>query len=136
MFAVAGVILTLFQAVCGVVTSLTGMLIARYFVGVGGSVFSTLVAGVISDVFRKEDRNTPMALFSGFVLLGTGLGPLLNSFIVSRAPSQWKWVFWHNVIADFALLVIILTTFNESRGSVILSRKAAALNKWYDELEK
>ncbi|KAI0869192.1 major facilitator superfamily domain-containing protein [Hypoxylon argillaceum] len=66
VFAVAGVILTIFQAVCGVVTSLTGMLIARFFVGVGGSVFSTLVAGVISDVFRKEDRNTPMALFSRF----------------------------------------------------------------------
>ncbi|KAH8165230.1 hypothetical protein CIB48_g3031 [Xylaria polymorpha] len=139
VFAVAGVVFTVFQAVCGVVTTVPGMLLARFFKGVGGSVFSTMVGGVISDLYDKEARNTPMALFSGAVLVGTGLGPLVSSAIVeaSGPDSQtWKWVFWHQVIVDFLLMIAVVTLFKESRGSVVLSRKAMALNKWYEELEE
>lgn len=98
IFAIAGVVFVVFQAVCGVVTNLAGMLIARFFKGVGGSVFSTMVGGVIADMYEKEDRNTPMALFSGSVLVGTGLGPLVAAVMVERWGSEgqkWKWVFWH-----------------------------------------
>lgn len=139
VFAVAGVFFTVFQAACGLVTTVPGMLLARFFKGAGGSVFSTMVGGVISDLYEKEDRNTPMALFSGFVLVGTGLGPLISSVIVdaSEPGSQtWKWVFWHQVIVDFILMIAVVAFFKESRGSVVLSKKAKALNKWYEELEE
>ncbi|KAI1074830.1 MFS general substrate transporter [Whalleya microplaca] len=138
VFAVAGVFFTIFQAVCGVVTNLAGMLVARFLTGVGGSVFSTMVGGVIADLYEKEDRNTPMALFSGAVLVGTGLGPLVAAVMVQRWGAEgqkWKWVFWHQVILDFILMVAITALFKESRGSVLLSRRAKALNKWYEELE-
>ncbi|KAH9908854.1 major facilitator superfamily domain-containing protein [Xylariomycetidae sp. FL2044] len=138
VFAVSGVVFTVFQAVCGVVTNLAGMLIARFFTGVGGSVFSTMVGGIITDMYEKEHRNTPMALFSGSVLVGTGLGPLVAAVMVQQWGSdgqKWKWVFWHQVIMDFILMVAIAVLFNESRGGVLLSRKAKTLNKWYEELE-
>ncbi|KAI1736103.1 major facilitator superfamily domain-containing protein [Xylaria scruposa] len=142
VFAIAGVFFTVFQAVCGIVTTIPGMLLARFFKGVGGSVFSTMVGGVISDLYDKEARNTPMAMFSGAVLVGTGLGPLISSVIVEASEASgpdsqtWKWVFWHQVIVDFILMVAVVTFFKESRGSVVLSRKAQALNKWYEELEE
>ncbi|TGJ87585.1 hypothetical protein E0Z10_g1214 [Xylaria hypoxylon] len=138
VFAAAGVVFTVFQAACGLVTTVPGMLLARFFKGVGGSVFSTMVGGVISDLYDKEARNTPMALFSGSVLVGTGLGPLISSIIVeASAPNSqtWKWVFWHQVIVDFLVGVAVVVLFKESRGSVVLSKKAKALNKWYEELE-
>ncbi|KAI1174849.1 major facilitator superfamily domain-containing protein [Nemania sp. FL0916] len=139
VFAIAGVLFTVFQALCGVVTTVPGMLLVRLFKGASGSVFSTMVGGVISDLYGKEARNTPMALFSGCVLIGTGLGPLISSVIVENsAPGSqtWKWVFWHQAIVDFVLMIAVVTLFKESRGSVILSKKARALNKWYDELEQ
>ncbi|RYC54511.1 hypothetical protein CHU98_g11699 [Xylaria longipes] len=139
VFAIAGVIFTVFQAVCGLVTTVPGMLLARFFKGVGGSVFSTMVGGVISDLYDKEARNTPMALFSGSVLVGTGLGPLVSSVIVEASgpnSQTWKWVFWHQVIVDFILMIAVVVLFKESRGSVVLSRKAKTLNKWYEELEE
>ncbi|KAI1498999.1 major facilitator superfamily domain-containing protein [Biscogniauxia marginata] len=138
-FAIAGIVFTVFQAVCGLVTNLAGMLIARFINGAGGSVFSTMVGGVIADLYEKEDRNTPMALFSGSVLIGTGLGPLVSAVIVQAWGDQgkkWKWVFWHQVIMDFFLMVAIVVLFRESRGCVLLSRKAKVLNQWYEELEK
>ena len=138
VFAVAGVVYTVFQAVCGAVHTLAGMLVARFLTGVGGSVFSTMVGGVIADMYEKEDRNTPMALFSGSVLVGTGLGPLCAAVMVQRWGGEgqtWKWIFWHQVIVNFAIMIAIAVLFKESRGCVLLSRKARALNKWYEELE-
>ncbi|RYP76308.1 hypothetical protein DL769_003648 [Monosporascus sp. CRB-8-3] len=138
VFAIAGVMFTVFQAVSGVVKTLAGMLVARFLTGVGGSVFSTMVGGVIADMYDKEDRNTPMALFSGSVLVGTGSGPLVAAVMVQHWGGEgqtWKWIFWHQVILDFVLMVAIAVLFKESRGSVLLSRKAKALNKWYEELE-
>ncbi|KAH8906349.1 MFS general substrate transporter [Coniochaeta sp. PMI_546] len=143
VFVVSGVIFVIFQAVCGVVTNLAGMLVARFFVGVGGSVFSTMVGGVIADLYEKSERNTPMALYSGFVLMGTGAGPLIGAAISHRmdgagsgAGATWRWVFWHQVIAAALLMAALVLLFKESRASVLLSRKAKALNKWYEQLEQ
>ncbi|KAK1752975.1 major facilitator superfamily domain-containing protein [Echria macrotheca] len=143
VFVVAGIMYVVFQAVCGVVRTLAGMIIARLFVGIGASVFSTMVGGVIADMWEKEGRNTPMALFSGSVLIGTGAGPLFGAIITQRLGhtgtgngAAWKWVFWHQVITSAVCIVILVFFFKESRGSVLLSRKARALNKWYEQREE
>ncbi|KAK4464301.1 major facilitator superfamily domain-containing protein [Cladorrhinum samala] len=140
VFVVSGVIYVAMQAVCGVVKTVAQMLVARFFVGVGASVFSTMVGGVIADMYDKEARNTPMAIFSGFVLAGTGLGPLVGSVMAQRLGGRdddaWKWVWWHQVLAGGVLMIALVLLFRESRGSVLLSRKAKTLNKWYESLER
>ncbi|KAJ0166034.1 putative MFS-type transporter [Colletotrichum tanaceti] len=140
VFVVSGVVYVAFQAVCSVAPTLTAMLIARFLVGVGGSVFSSVIGGVIADLWPKEQRNTPMALFSGAVLAGTGAGPLVASIMVKRMGVEnrtmaWKWIFWHQVIIDTVLVVALAVLFKETRGSVILSRKAKDLNDWYQASE-
>lgn len=75
-----------------------------------------------------------MALFSGAALFGTGLGPVYGGFL-ARATT-WRWIFWVQVIMDGALLVVMWFFFYETRGSVILSRKAKALNAWYEKREE
>jgi MFS family permease len=109
------------------------MVVARFWVGAGSSVFSTMVGGVVSDLYHSHDRNTPMALFSGGALFGTGLGPLVSGFIAQN--TNWRWVFWVQVITCGILITAVTLFFRETRGSILLSRKARALNKWYEELE-
>jgi MFS family permease len=109
------------------------MVVARFWVGAGSSVFSTMVGGVVSDLYHAHDRNTPMALFSGGALFGTGLGPLVSGFIAQN--TNWRWVFWVQVITCGILIGAVTLFFSETRGSILLSRKACALNKWYEELE-
>lgn len=48
----------------------------------------------------------------------------------------WRWVFWHQAIVGGVLVALIATLFKESRGSIVLSRKARALNKWYEAREE
>ncbi|QYS96718.1 MFS permease [Trichoderma simmonsii] len=138
IFIIAGTVFVIFQAVCSVMPDVAGMLISRFFVGVGGSVFSAVVGGVLADLWEKEERNTPMALFSGAVLAGTGAGPLVSAALIETVGSNnraWKWSFWVQVILDVVLLLALVLFFKESRASVLLSKKAKKLNQWYEEME-
>ncbi|ERT00525.1 hypothetical protein HMPREF1624_03898 [Sporothrix schenckii ATCC 58251] len=150
VFVFAGCVMLVFQVVSGAAPDVGAMLVARLLVGVGGSVFSTVVGGVIADMWHAEGRNTPMALFSGCVFFATGCGPLVSAVITYRTTypqnahdvatdtsvrAPWRWVFWHQVIADAVLMVALVFLFHESRGSVLLSRKAKALNAWYTARE-
>lgn len=138
VFVVAGAITVIFQAACALVTNLAGMLVCRFFVGGGASVFSSVVGGVLADLWNKEDRNTAMALFSGAVLMGTGAGPLVTAGmvnIVDNGTLAWKWSFYHQAISNGVLLVSLVVFFSETRASVLLSRKARKLNRWYEALE-
>lgn len=138
IFIIAGTVFVIFQAVCSVMPDAAGMIVARFLVGTGGSVFSAVVGGVLADLWEKEERNTPMALFSGAVLAGTGAGPLVSAALIETVGSNnraWKWSFWVQVILDVGLLLALVLFFKESRASVLLTKKAKKLNKWYDELE-
>lgn len=134
VFIVSGFLFVVCQLCCAVTQSYGGMLAARFFVGVGGSTFSTMVGGVVSDIYHTADRNTPMALFSGAALCGTGLGPLVTGFIAQN--TSWRWMFWLQLIMDGVLIAVVMVCFKETRGSVLLSKKGKALNKWYEEREK
>ena len=74
-----------------------------------------------------------MVIFVGMTLFGTGLGPLVSDFVAQNA--LWRWVYYIQVITCGTLIAAVALFFKETRGSILLSRKAGALNKWYEELE-
>ena len=75
-----------------------------------------------------------MALFAGSALFGTGLGPLCSGFIAQHL--YWRWVFYVQVIYGSLLILAVAIFFKETRGSVLLSRRAKLLNSWYEAREK
>ncbi|KAL2812453.1 MFS general substrate transporter [Aspergillus cavernicola] len=89
VFLTSGVLFTICLAGCGASDSLAGLLVGRFFLGVSGSSFSSIVGGVISDIYANHERNVPMALFSGATLFGTGVGPLISSVIAFRTTLRW-----------------------------------------------
>ncbi|KAI9172629.1 Efflux pump atB [Paramyrothecium foliicola] len=127
VFVASGVVFFLGTVGCAVTDSFAGMLVSRLIVGIGASVFATVTGGVVGDLFRKEDRNTPMALFSASIFGGTGLGPLVSGVAVDRLG--WRWIFYLQLIAIGATTLATILFFKETRSNVILQRKCAALNK-------
>lgn len=122
------------QIGCAATNSFAAMLVFRFIVGAGASTFATMVGGVVSDMYHAEHRNTPMAIYSGSALAGTGFGPLLSGFIVGRA--SYRWVYYHQIISLSLVFVVVCVFFKETRGSVLLSRKAKALNEYFDQTEQ
>jgi MFS family permease len=70
----------------------------------------------------------------GASLFGSGLGPLCSGFIAQNL--SWRWVFYVQAIHCSFLILLVICFFKETRGSVLLSRKASVLNQWYEEREK
>lgn len=133
MFIASGILFVIAQLCSGLTQSYADMLAVRFFVGVGGSTFSTMVGGVVSDIYHTHDRNTPMASFSGAALFGTGLGPLVCGFVAQN--TTWRWIFYFQAISCGTVVALICLVFQETRGSILLSQKAKVLNRWYEARE-
>ncbi|PLB53937.1 MFS general substrate transporter [Aspergillus steynii IBT 23096] len=133
VFVATAILFAICQLCCSVTRSFPGMLVARFFAGVGGSTFSTMVGGIVADIYHAQDRNTPMALFSWAALFGTGLGPLVSGFIGQY--TTWRWIFYVQIIIAGLICGAVIFFFRETRGSVVLRKKANLLNKRYEELE-
>lgn len=127
VFVGSGVTFWLGTLGCAITSNFGGMLISRLVAGSGASVFATLTGGVVGDLFRKEDRNTPMALYSLSIMAGTGLGPLISGIVVDRL--SWRWVFFVQLISIGVTTITIAIFFTETRSNVLLQRKCNALNK-------
>ena len=134
VFLISGLVFLAAQIGCAFTDSYAGMLVARFFVGASASTFSTIIGGVLSDIYHKEVRNTPMAIYSGGALAGTGMGPFLSGWIIDRA--SWRWVFYHQLILAGFLLAAMIFFLRETRGSVLLSRRAKALNAYFTALKE
>ncbi|PSN61603.1 MFS general substrate transporter [Corynespora cassiicola Philippines] len=134
VFLASGAVYVACTLCCGLTRLYSGMIIARFFAGVGSSTFSTMVGGLIADIYDAKTRNTPMAIFSGTAVLGIGLGPLVSGFIAQY--STWRWIFYSQTIVHGLTVLAMLLFFKESRASVILHHKTKLLNDWYDEQEK
>ncbi|ODM23091.1 hypothetical protein SI65_00680 [Aspergillus cristatus] len=133
-FAVGPMFLTPFSELCcAVCRSFPGMLVARFWAGVGGSTFSTMLGGIVADIYPAQKRNALMTCFSSAALFGTGLGPLICGFIAEY--TTWRWIFYIQIIIGGMISGAVILFFRETRATVILRKKAKLLNQWMEKLE-
>ncbi|KAF5248701.1 hypothetical protein FANTH_5771 [Fusarium anthophilum] len=125
-FVGSGIVFFLGTLGCAVTESYAGMMVSRLITGNGAAVFATLTGGVVSDLYRKEDRNTPMALYSMTIMVGASLGPLISGSVVDLLG--WRWIFFIQAIAIGITTTTLFLLFEETRSNVLLRRKCFALN--------
>lgn len=107
--------------------SIVLVLVFRFISGIAGSTAVSLVGGTLADVWRDEDRGTPMALFSFAAFGSTGLGPVAFGYLAEYRG--FRYVSWALFAMSGAFAVFMPFVLDETRASVLLSRKAAKLRK-------
>lgn len=127
VFVGSGVVFFVGTLGCAFTNNYIGMLFSRFVTGSGAAVYATLTGGVVSDLYTKEHRNTPMALYSLSIMIGTGLGPLVSGVVVDNLG--WRWIFYLQAIAIGTTTAILFLFFGETRSNVLLHRKCHVLNK-------
>ncbi|GAA5888892.1 hypothetical protein JCM6882_002892 [Rhodosporidiobolus microsporus] len=103
------------------------VIVSRFIAGFASSAGSTLVGGTMADLFLTHERGLPMSFFSFFAFIGMGIGPGVSGYV--EYTVKWRWVEWHQMIVAGILAVAVLFFTRETRGSVILSRRAHKLRK-------
>lgn len=68
-----------------------------------------------------------MSMFSMFAFIGTGVGPAFGGYVAQAL--DWRWIQWIQGMLAIVMAVALIFFTEETRGSIILSRKAAKLRQ-------
>ena len=90
---------------CGLSQTMTQLIFARAFQGVGAGALVPLAMTIIGDIFTLEERARMQGFFSGVWGLSSIVGPLLGGFITDQL--SWRWVFYVNLPVGIVAAVII-----------------------------
>lgn len=71
-------------------------------------------------------------LFSLFIFIGQSLGPFLSGFISTH--TTWRWIFWFQFIISCLSFLSMVLFLEESRGIVLLSRRASRFTRNEEQL--
>ncbi|KAH7121271.1 MFS multidrug transporter-like protein [Dendryphion nanum] len=135
-YFVAYIIFELFLFGSAFADNFATLVITRFFGGGASSVSINIVGGSISDVWKGDKaRSLPMSLFGFTSVAGIALGPFIGSAIVqikkpsSGLESPWRWIYYVQIIYNAALIPVFYLILKETRGDVILKKRAKKLRK-------
>ncbi|BEI79799.1 hypothetical protein CcaverHIS002_0103280 [Cutaneotrichosporon cavernicola] len=119
--------LWMFHLMQGLAQNTATALIARFLTGIAGSVGTSVVGGTVADIFTPAHRGLPM-MMTGFILyFSTGFGGMIFAFVTTHLG--WRWTWWLILITLGACAPLFVFLMPETRGSIILRRRAKKLRQ-------
>src|SRR6202012_3906168 len=106
VFCSAIVVFTLGSILCGASSSLSTLIAARVFQGLGGAMMVPVGRLVLLRSVSKSEMVNALAYPPVPALIGPVVGPPLGGFITTYF--HWRWIFWINL--PIAVLGIVLAT--------------------------
>ncbi|KAL1698500.1 MFS general substrate transporter [Schizophyllum commune] len=103
------------------------IIVCRLLSGCFGAAGTTIIPGTLADIWTTERRGLPIAMFSFVAVLGTVAAPLYCGFIDQNIG--WRWIEWIQLISNGTMCLLEVCLLRETRGSSILSKRAAKLRK-------
>jgi EmrB/QacA subfamily drug resistance transporter len=86
---------TLGSGVCGAANSLSILIAARAFQGLGGALLLSTSVAIITDSFSYHKRGFALGCNAVVIALGSSAGPALGGFITEHW--SWRWIFYVNL---------------------------------------
>jgi DHA2 family multidrug resistance protein len=95
VFIISVVGFTIASALCGLATSLAGIVAARLLQGIFGAALVPLSQAVLLDINPPERVGQAMAIWGAGIMVGPILGPMLGGWLTENF--DWRWVFLINL---------------------------------------
>jgi multidrug resistance protein len=115
------------QIGCALAPNIETLIICRLFAGIGGSGCLTLGAGVIADLFAREQRGMATSVWAMGPLIGPVVGPIAGGFLGQEAG--WRWVFWLLLIVGGVVSFGVELLNKETFADVLIRWKTEKLAK-------
>lgn len=111
---------------CALATSLSEVLVVRFFGAVAGSAMIANAPGSVSDIVTENYRALAFSIWSIGPMNGPVTGPLIGGFAAEYLG--WRWTNWLVMILSGAGW-FFCSAMQETYAPVILQRKAAKMRK-------
>lgn len=96
MFLLGLAAFTLASLACGLVTTRTGLIVARALQGLGGAVVTAVALSLIMNLFTEEgDRAKALGVYGFVCAAGGSIGELLGGVVTNELG--WNWIFLINL---------------------------------------
>src|SRR5262245_36691839 len=89
------ILFTVASMLCGMAPTLTFLIIARIFQGIGGGAMLPISQAILLESFPPHKRGQAMAVFAMGVVVAPILGPTLGGWITDNY--SWRWIFYINL---------------------------------------
>ena len=123
-FLISIALFTLSSLVCAVSTSLSMLILARVFQGIGGGGLAPVEQSMIADSFPPEKRGQAFAAFGLVVVVAPIIGPTIGGYITDVI--SWHWIFLINVPVGIMAFVATTAVVREPKALV---EETAALRR-------
>ena len=111
------------SVLCGLSTSLGGLVFWRTVQGLGGGALIATSQAILYESFPPNEKAMASALFGIGMMVGPALGPTLGGIIVERYT--WPWIFLVNVPFGLLAFALVATYFRRDAARL---RDAAAVD--------
>lgn len=111
------VIFGVFSSICMITQSLSLLVIARFFQGIGGAILTPIVLPMGIELFGKVNTSKITAFMGAFSALAAAGGPAVGGFIINC--SNYHWIFGINVPIAIVAFILILIGTEESYDTSI-----------------
>src|SRR4029077_9904144 len=89
------IVFTASSALCGMAHTLSFLIVARIFQGLGGGGLQPLAQAILLESFPPEDRGAAMAAYGMGIVVAPIIGPILGGWITDNY--SWQWIFYINI---------------------------------------
>ncbi|MDB4948503.1 MAG: hypothetical protein JWM27_1152 [Gemmatimonadetes bacterium] len=108
-FLASVALFTAASVLCGLATSLEGLVLWRIVQGVGGGALIATSQAILYESFPPAEKAMASALFGIGMMVGPALGPTLGGVIVERW--SWPWIFLVNVPLGVVAFLLVAAYF-------------------------
>ncbi|OJD32191.1 mfs multidrug transporter [Diplodia corticola] len=109
------------NTLCGLASTKSHFLLLRFLSGLFGSGPMSIGAGVLSDLWHKEQRGLSLSIYALGPLAGPAIGPIAAGYIVEAL--SWRYIFFSASAFAAAMLVLGHFFLRETFGPVLLRWK-------------
>jgi len=101
------------SALSGAATSMTTLIAARAFQGLGAGAIIPLSMTIVGELYTLAERARTQATFSGVWGIASVAGPLVGGYITDAL--SWRWVFYLNLPFGLLAATVIALAYPASR---------------------